>query len=269
MSDDERAAYLAGYEDAEREFTQRRATQAPIERAEHESGTQVNDASRAERRVRELEALFVAEQAAARRNIAESAPDMLVPRAVTRANGFLHTDEAVFVDASFVKAVASCAQHDVTSTYGNGVWPTVADYMRAARDVLRTIAVEEAPTDARVRDLERALDEHSRLAQAEAQPAAVGVMGHVRWGRMYTQAGSANQLMMGTFANRDDAEKPTSVPYRVVAIVDPAQIVPLASAEVGCWKVGDGDNIEFWRSGIAGGVPHYPGIAQPAQEREE
>jgi hypothetical protein len=124
----------------------------------------------------------------------------------------------------------------------------------------------------RVRELEATLlDEHSRLAQAQAQPAAVGVVGSVRWGRMYTQAGFANQLMMGTFANRADAEKILSVPHRVVAIVDPDAIVPLASAKVvgvispsGSLFGRDKLNAAGWSDC----APVYPGIAQPAQERE-
>jgi hypothetical protein len=77
---------------------------------------------------------------------------------------------------------------------------------------------------------------------------------------MYTQAGFANQLMMGTFANRADAEKITSVPHRVVAIVDPDAIVTLASGKVARW-VNDEDNDSTV-------TPLYPGIAQPAQVGE-
>jgi hypothetical protein len=113
------------------------------------------------------------------------------------------------------------------------------------------------------------LDEHSRLAQAEAQPAAVGVVGNVRWGVLSDE--DAFEVNVA-WRERRGAEAMSKVTgHRVVAIVDPAQIVPLASAEPVRWRDSCGDT---WRTRAGAGecsgtvTPLYPGIAQPAQERE-
>jgi hypothetical protein len=134
---------------------------------------------------------------------------------------------------------------------------------------------------ARVRELEATLlDEHSRLAQAEAQPAAVGVVGAVRWGCL-----EELYRTFRVFDTRESAQRAVEVGarhgkgdefYRVVAIVDPAQIVPLASATPAHWEVRMSggyavtyDNAkDAQRFADSPVTPLYPGIAQPAQERE-
>ena len=60
---------------------------------------------------------------------------------------------------------------------------------------------------------------------------------------------------------------------RVVAIVDPAQIVPLASGEPIGWRDDDRHGLHHKREMPAylnpqTVTPLYPGIAQPAQERD-
>jgi hypothetical protein len=149
-----------------------------------------------------------------------------------------------------------------------------AEWLDASRTALDT----HAALQARVRELEATiLDEHSRLAQAEAKPAAVGVVGTVRWGCLEEQHRTCRVLDTRESAQRaveaGSRHGNGSEFYRVVAIVDPAQIVPLVSGDVKLWM---DDNAEAaWddrasaiRFGCASNVtPLYPGIAQPAQER--
>jgi hypothetical protein len=112
----------------------------------------------------------------------------------------------------------------------------------------------------------------ARVRELEAQPAAVGVAGAVRWGRMYGDSTRyPNCMMMHTSTNRADAEKYIEVDFRVVAIVDPAQIVPLASAEPVRWRTDGYESTWAERKTAAGYTlttvtPLYPGLAQPAQE---
>ena len=124
---------------------------------------------------------------------------------------------------------------------------------------------------ARVRELEATLlDEHSRLAQEEAQPAAVGVVGAVKYAATRMRDGVLSTRAQFTRHMADvDAEKCKSVNgenYRVVAIVDPDAIVPLASAEP-VYYADKHDVIHLSKPGVTV-TPLYPGIAQPAQERD-
>jgi hypothetical protein len=77
--------------------------------------------------------------------------------------------------------------------------------------------------------------------------------------------------------NRKDAQEYshnyTGGRARVVAIVDPAQIVPLASGEPIGWRDDDRHGLHHKREMPAylnpqTVTPLYPGIAQPAQERD-
>jgi hypothetical protein len=135
----------------------------------------------------------------------------------------------------------------------------------------RELRAENDALTARVRELESTLlDEHSRLAQAEAQPAAVGVVGAVRWGVVDRQGMMASNY---THDARDLAEAFTSYckgSMRVVAIVDPDAIVPLASGTpVGVIATSGSlfglDKLNH--PGWSDCAPVYRGIAQPAQER--
>jgi hypothetical protein len=139
-----------------------------------------------------------------------------------------------------------------------------AEWMDASRTALDT----HTALQARVRELEATiLDEHSRLAQEEAKPAAVGVVGAVRWGRM----DAVDCMAHGTCDSIESAKRRAAASHynRVVAIVDPKAIVPLASAEVARWWDADGTT---WRTRAAAGevsgtvTPLYPGLAQPEQE---
>jgi hypothetical protein len=126
---------------------------------------------------------------------------------------------------------------------------------------------------ARVRELEATLlDEHSRRAQEEAKPAAVGVVGDVLG---YTNLYEGRRFG-GWYATAQDAKQGslTGAP-RVVAIVDPAQIVPLASGEPVRW-LGERPGFKYIRDtqeeiasiGVDTVTPLYPGLAQNAQEGE-
>lgn len=48
----------------------------------------------------------------------------------------------------------------------------------------------------------------------------------------------------------------------VTAALTSATTVPLASAEPECWKLGTGDDTEFWRSDCGEGIPCYLGIEE-------
>jgi len=112
----------------------------------------------------------------------------------------------------------------------------------------------------------------ARVRELEAQPAAVGVVGAVRWGVLEV----GDHMVSRVWDKRDSAEHYRhSYPQtgRVVAIVDPAQIVPLASATPMQWR-DDIDGKLFYHRDVAAlanavtVTPFYPGLAQPAQERE-
>jgi hypothetical protein len=140
-------------------------------------------------------------------------------------------------------------------------------YLRGHADALAEAKVEiDALRDqsqrfyARVKLLEKnALDEHSRLAQEEAKPAAVGVVGSVRWGVVDRQGMMASNCV---YESREVAEVYTIFSkgfLRVVAIVDPAQIVPLASATPLTWAE---------KKALHATDAVYRGLAQNAQEGE-
>jgi hypothetical protein len=157
------------------------------------------------------------------------------------------------------------------------------DYLRGYDDakaecahvemLLREANDEIANANARVRELEATLlDEHSRLAQEEAKPAPVGVVGSV------LGYGIADkQALLGPWidTSRERAQRRLEVSgtfRRVVAIVDPAQIVELASKEPVGWRDDDRNGLHHKREMPAyvnpqTVTPLYPGIAQPAQER--
>jgi chaperonin cofactor prefoldin len=135
---------------------------------------------------------------------------------------------------------------------------------------LRRYDDENESLHTRVKELEATLlDEHSRLAQAEAQPAAVGVVGGVRWGVLSDEDAFEVNVAWRERRGADAMSKVTG--HRVVAIVDPAQIVPLASAEVVGVISQTGSLFGpgfLGKAGWSDCAPVYPGIAQPAQERE-
>jgi predicted nuclease with TOPRIM domain len=161
-----------------------------------------------------------------------------------------------------------------------------AEWLDASRKALDT----HAALQERVRELEAELTDTqvenawlwtkdpspNKDAELEAhrkdrqQPAAVGVVGAVRWG---VELSPDNVRFCDSRKEAEQYAASWSPVSRVVAIVDPAQIVPLASGDVKLWM---DDNAESaWddrasaiRFGCASNVtPLYPGIAQPAQER--
>jgi BMFP domain-containing protein YqiC len=121
----------------------------------------------------------------------------------------------------------------------------VVDLCRKAR---QTREDRDALT-ARVRELE------AQLA-AQPQPAAVGVVGAVRWGILMD-----DRMYQWTYSDKAAAHAVKHVPssqYRVVAIVDPEQIVELASAEPAAYTVNGYPS-----------QPLYPGRKRPAQPAQE
>jgi hypothetical protein len=103
---------------------------------------------------------------------------------------------------------------------------------------------------------------------AAQQPAAVGVAGSVRWGVM-TNMGVFDVPV--AFSTRAQAEARASHGERVVAIVDPEQIVPLASAEVVGVASPSGSLFapdKLNKPGWSDCAPVYRGLAQPALERD-
>jgi BMFP domain-containing protein YqiC len=131
----------------------------------------------------------------------------------------------------------------------------------------------------RIATLEATLpDEHSRLAQEEAKPAAIwGVVENPKYAVIRDHDGVLSTRAQFTryMAEQDMRDHKRMFPrygYRVVAIVDPDAIVPLASGEPKAWATHVGGvhaykpAAEFHTKGFI--TPLYPGIAQPAQERE-
>jgi hypothetical protein len=125
----------------------------------------------------------------------------------------------------------------------------------------------------------------TKIVVESPQPAAVGVVGSVRWG-VLCDNGGATWVMGRLFPTQKTAQRnidESSTYYshrnhlhntdrRVVAIVDPAQIVPLASGEPTAW-IGDNEHIWYDRTVAARTskepiAPLYSGLAQPAQERD-
>jgi len=130
---------------------------------------------------------------------------------------------------------------------------------------LRESNDEIANAKARVRELE------AQLA-AQPQPAAVGVVGSVRYGVKRDRDGVlSHRAQFSRYMAEHDMEKhKTAFPhetFRIVAIVDPAQIVPLASAEPLQRSV-DNDGLLYWKAdkSVRAWAKLYVG-AQPAQER--
>jgi hypothetical protein len=117
----------------------------------------------------------------------------------------------------------------------------------------------------RVRELE------AQLAK-QPQPAAVGVVGAV------LGYGITDGKLIGPWIDetRDRAEQRLRVSSsynRVVAIVDPDAIVPLASGTAARWRHDQLDRVWHHRdlaacAGYGTVSPLYPGLAQPAQERD-
>jgi hypothetical protein len=144
---------------------------------------------------------------------------------------------------------------------GGGVEQFLADRDRLA-------ALQE-----RVRELEATLlDEHSRLAQEEAQPAAVGVVGAVRYGVLCVPKNYAPSMNNAVYSTHESAYRAwahESSVYRVVAIVDPDSIVPLASGDAVGWRDEYGELHHKRQVAVYNGVdtvaPLYPGLPQPAQ----
>jgi hypothetical protein len=127
--------------------------------------------------------------------------------------------------------------------------------------LLREAEDENAYAWRRVRELESTLlDEHSRLAQEEAQPASVALLEAVRWGHLRN-----GQLLARVFDTLRDATLCEAHEVRVVALVDPAQLVPLASAEPAKWTSETGHSVNY-KQGHVCNIPLYPGLAQPEQE---
>jgi hypothetical protein len=100
----------------------------------------------------------------------------------------------------------------------------------AAKDYLRGYDDARAEMDPHIEKLERE-NEAMKSQLAAPKPAAVGVVGAVRWGLTYTD-GDLTGLV---WDNRKDAQEYshnyTGGRARVVAIVDSDAIVPLASKE--------------------------------------
>jgi len=127
----------------------------------------------------------------------------------------------------------------------------------------------------------------TKIVVESPQPAAVGVVGSVRWG-VLCDNGGATWVMGRLFPTQKTAQRnidESSTYYshrnhlhntdrRVVAIVDPAQIVPLASKEPVRWR--DDNDATLWHNrstavrGHSGTVtPLHLGLAQQfVQERD-
>jgi hypothetical protein len=110
----------------------------------------------------------------------------------------------------------------------------------------------------------------ARVRELEAQPAAVGVVGSVRWGLLDNEDEMRAPIWNDRSVAQRCADSHPALGLRVVAIVDPAQIVPLASATPVRWAEPlDEGLLTVWPSkNEYATIPLYPGLAQPAQERE-
>jgi hypothetical protein len=103
------------------------------------------------------------------------------------------------------------------------------------------------------------------------QPAAVGVVGAVRYGVLCVPRNYAPSMNNAVYSTHDSAYRAWGHEpdlYRVVAIVDPDSIVPLASREPVASYEEAGEDTQFSRMVWDDAIPLYPGIAQPAQERD-
>jgi hypothetical protein len=124
---------------------------------------------------------------------------------------------------------------------------------------------------ARLQELEAQLADakKERIPSWHKSPSAVGVVGEVRYGVEHN-AGCMHQW---TYRNETSARAARDgfAFGRVVAIVDPDAIVPLASKEPQAWR-DDITGIAFDTRELAADccdttvTPLYPGLAQPARE---
>jgi BMFP domain-containing protein YqiC len=108
----------------------------------------------------------------------------------------------------------------------------------------------------------------ARVRELEAQSAAVGVVGAVIG---WAVVDDLDCLVSNTCTREQAAERASKALDRVVAIVDPAQMVPLASATAVGVVSSSGSLFHQDMLNVAGWsdcAPVYSGIAQPAQERE-
>lgn len=147
------------------------------------------------------------------------------------------------------------------------------DAMRKAQATIDALTARVRELEARLYGHDNALDCLNERAQPVAQPspAAVGVVGEVRYG-VETNTGHMHQW---SYTNEASARAVLDrfAFGRVVAIVDPDSIVPLVGKEPVRWLDSSGS---AWRSrancemhGGASVIPAYPGLAQPAQQRDD
>jgi hypothetical protein len=176
------------------------------------------------------------------------------------------------------KRAAEAAYLDVADRVPEDLrnWLAQAGYLRGYDDakaeaahtemLLREAQDELANAQARVQAL--AAELAVRMTVPEAQPAAVGVVGAVRWGHLRN-----GQLLARVFDTLRDATLCEAHEVRVVALVDPDAIVPLASGTAARWRHDQLDRVWHHRdlaacAGYGTVSPLYPGLAQPAQERD-
>jgi hypothetical protein len=176
------------------------------------------------------------------------------------------------------KRAAEAAYLDVADRVPEDLrnWLAQAGYLRGYDDakaeaahtemLLREAQDELANAQARVQAL--AAELAVRMTVPEAQPAAVGVVGAVRWGHLRN-----GQLLARVFDTLRDATLCEAHEVRVVALVDAAQIVPLASGTAARWRHDQLDRVWHHRdlaacAGYGTVSPLYPGLAQPAQEAD-
>jgi hypothetical protein len=153
--------------------------------------------------------------------------------------------------------------------------------LRAGRDPAYTAAYEDVKLrfEAKVRELETiaACRNDQDGPFDAAQPAAVGVVGAVKYGVLCVPRNYAPYMNNAVYSTHEAAYRAWGHEpdmYRVVAIVDPDAIVPLASAEPVRW-IGTLGRTYHTRvdavsssETIARVVPLHEGLAQPAQERD-
>jgi len=144
--------------------------------------------------------------------------------------------------------------------------------LRAGRDPAYTAAYEDVKLrfEAKVRELETiaACRNDQDGPFDAAQPVAVGVVESVQWG----VEGKGDTTVV-VYPNKSRAVENCGRQERVVAIVDSDAIVPLASQEPAFWRddeTGDPYDLrcDAASTNTKGVTPLYPGLAQPAQERD-
>jgi hypothetical protein len=190
-----------------------------------------------------------------------------------------------YFEADAAYAVAEHAmQHTIASEWTDD---ERAQYLRGYDDakaeaahvemLLREAQDELANANARVQQL--AAELAVRMTVPETQPAAVGVVGAVIG--YAVQREHDGVLISGRARTKKvtDDNLPTyeagfpGMRFRVVAIVDPDAIVPLASGTAARWRHDQLDRVWHHRdlaacAGYGTVSPLYPGLAQPAQERD-